>query len=664
MTRDKDKDKDYKSIFENVPIGLYRATPEGKILDANPALVEMLKYDSFEELALLDLEDTAQYHPAYPRQAFRERIEREGEIKGLHSLWKSKEGSLIYIQENARAIRGDDGSVLYYEGTVEDISEQKKAIEKLLGKEKQYRSMIEKSSESIIMLDDKGTIRYISPAVQDLIGYNVDEFFNKELKEFIHPNDISKLYNAFQQVTKEPDTIISTEYRMKHKNGSWRVIESISMNLIYDKAVSGVIISSRDITKRIEKEERLKNSVEIERFLASLSARFINLEPNEHEESINNALKAIGEYFRVEYGYIFLFIDDENEAKTYEWRAEEFDLPLNILSRVPIDYSSWWFEKLGKYETINISSVHDLPPEANEEKKQLLDQGIQSLLAVPLFSSGKLVGFIGFHSVKSIKKWLAEELALVGMFAQTFSNTLQQKRIQDMIIKQKEELRLFIDILTHDMRNYHLVTRENLDMSLDTTVIDTGEQTEFLQQSLAGLINAENVVNNVSILMKHQLSYDYELIPINILETVNRTTETLVNIFPDKKLQIIADRVPPETNILADALFEQLVLNLLTNAVKSDINEVVKVEIIVDMDISRKTCLVTITDNGKGIPEKQREEIFDRFTTFRKEGKGSGLGLYIVKTLVERYKGKIWVESRVPGDYKMGTKFKIELQAL
>ncbi|HEX7502672.1 MAG TPA: PAS domain S-box protein, partial [Acidobacteriota bacterium] len=110
----------YRQLFENVPIGIYRTTPDGRIIDSNPALVAMLGYDSFAELAARNLEKDSR-HPKYPRADFVKRLERDGEIKGLESVWTKKDGSLLHIRENAKLVRNDEGQV-FYEGTVEDIT--------------------------------------------------------------------------------------------------------------------------------------------------------------------------------------------------------------------------------------------------------------------------------------------------------------------------------------------------------------------------------------------------------------------------------------------------------------------------------------------------------------------------------------------------------------
>jgi PAS domain S-box-containing protein len=115
----------FRQLFENVPIGIYRTTPDGRIIDSNPALVAMLGYDSFAELAARNLERDPR-HPEYQRADFVKRLERDGEIKGLESVWTKKDGSLLHIRENAKLVRNEEGQV-FFEGTVEDITQSKLA---------------------------------------------------------------------------------------------------------------------------------------------------------------------------------------------------------------------------------------------------------------------------------------------------------------------------------------------------------------------------------------------------------------------------------------------------------------------------------------------------------------------------------------------------------
>jgi PAS domain S-box-containing protein len=132
----------FRSLYENATIGIYRTTPDGHILMANPALVSLLGYESFEGLSKRNLAAEG-FEPEYPRLEFQKRIEREGEIHGFESAWKRKDGSIRYVRESARLVRDEKDQPLYYEGTVEDVTEKKQAEYALQENEKKVRRLLE-----------------------------------------------------------------------------------------------------------------------------------------------------------------------------------------------------------------------------------------------------------------------------------------------------------------------------------------------------------------------------------------------------------------------------------------------------------------------------------------------------------------------------------------
>ena len=119
----------YRSLFDEMPVGLYQTHADGRILEVNPALVELLGYPDRETLLAQDAVDG--YSDRKARQQWRAQLEREGEVRGRKSQWVRYDGSRVWVQENARVVRGADGQPLYYEGTVEDISSQRQMEEQL-----------------------------------------------------------------------------------------------------------------------------------------------------------------------------------------------------------------------------------------------------------------------------------------------------------------------------------------------------------------------------------------------------------------------------------------------------------------------------------------------------------------------------------------------------
>jgi PAS domain S-box-containing protein len=157
----------FRTVFENTVVGLYRTTPDGRILLANPALVKMMGYQSFEELAQLNLEKEG-FDSSTPRSVFKQRIEEEGKVVGLESVWIRRDGSKLFVSESAFAVRNDNGNILYYEGTAQNITERKNAEEKLLLYQQQLRSLA-----SQLSLAEEHLRRRIATELHDHISQNL-----------------------------------------------------------------------------------------------------------------------------------------------------------------------------------------------------------------------------------------------------------------------------------------------------------------------------------------------------------------------------------------------------------------------------------------------------------------------------------------------------------
>ncbi len=248
--------KGYRDLFENVPTGIYRTTPDGRILMANPALVQMLGYSSFEELTSRNLEKEGFATP-YLRAQFRELLEREDEVRGLESQWVRRDGTVIFVRENARAIRGERGDILYYEGTVEDITERKRAEEMLNESEQRYRTLAEHTYDLVIETNLDGRFLYVSPRHKHVLGYMPGELMNRNIFENIHPDDRAAVIAEFQSASRTFNSGHAV-FRFRHKNGQWCWLESTGKP--YRTATNEIraVIASRDITERKQSEEQIR----------------------------------------------------------------------------------------------------------------------------------------------------------------------------------------------------------------------------------------------------------------------------------------------------------------------------------------------------------------------------------------------------------------------
>lgn len=154
----------YKNLFDNSPIGIYRTNPDGRLLMANPSLLRMMGHSSFNTLASLESQKDL-FEPTYLRKRFLNRLRRDGRVQGFEASWKRHDRSTIFVRENARATRSPDGAILYFEGTVEDISERRKAEEDIHSYQQQLRSLAAELS-----LAEERERRRIATILHDHIG--------------------------------------------------------------------------------------------------------------------------------------------------------------------------------------------------------------------------------------------------------------------------------------------------------------------------------------------------------------------------------------------------------------------------------------------------------------------------------------------------------------
>ena len=270
----------FRSLYINATIGIYRTTPDGKILMANPALVSMLGYTSFEELKKRDLKKEG-FEQSYSRELFIEPIEKYGEIRGVEFLWKRKDGKEIWVSESARAIRNSKGETLYYEGTIENITERKQAEEALQRSEEKYSSIFESAIVGIYQTTTEGRYLSANPTHARILGYESPE----DLMECV--SDLNRSFyvepgrrEEFTRLTQEQGAVNNFESQVYRKDGSiiWisetaRSIrnvnnqlvgfEGVTINISEQKQAEQDLIQAKELA---EKSNKLKDA-----FIANIS---------------------------------------------------------------------------------------------------------------------------------------------------------------------------------------------------------------------------------------------------------------------------------------------------------------------------------------------------------------------------------------------------------
>ena len=250
----RESEKRFREIFENTAVGMYRTTPDGQILMANPALVHMLGYSSFEELGQRNLEEEG-FEPQYERSTFKEEIEREGWIVSSESTWITRDGKKLHVIENARAVRDEDGKTLYYEGTAENITERKKAEEKL----KQYRFMVESAHDVIFFKDLKSRYIIANNKTLEAFGLSREQVIGKSDYEIMPDKTEAAKNIEDDKLVFETGKPTEITKHMTGSDGKEHWFQAIKVPQFDGEGnIIGLIGIARDITESKRRETELK----------------------------------------------------------------------------------------------------------------------------------------------------------------------------------------------------------------------------------------------------------------------------------------------------------------------------------------------------------------------------------------------------------------------
>ena len=261
---------DFSSLFEFLPIGAYRKRPDGLLLRSNPALVQMNGLASeAEHLAIVNGTAESWYVRPERQRLFMELLLREDRVVGFESEARARgNGRQLWVRENAHAVRGADGEVLFFEGTVEEITEHMQARGALERRERELREITAQVPGVVyrVVLADDGTRRidFISDGVRTLYGVEPEDAVQNRrlLAHFRHPEDLARV-DAELAVAARERRPLTTEFRIVRADGSQRWVQQISVpaGSPGDEQIRiGVMI---DITDRKRAEIALAQSGEL-----------------------------------------------------------------------------------------------------------------------------------------------------------------------------------------------------------------------------------------------------------------------------------------------------------------------------------------------------------------------------------------------------------------
>ena len=280
VTEQREKELRFTELFETLQEGVYFSTPEGQLLDANPALVSMLGYQ--EKRELLAVEPAAlNFDPGQP--VLGRAVDDRGGVRTREIRLRRKDSKPAVFLDSSRAVWDTSGNVIRYQGTLVDITEKRDMEWQLAQQEEFRRRLLESFPDLILVVDLEERYTFVSSRSRDLLGYAPQDMLRKKITDVEdHSPELAALYHG---VVSEQQMFGSTEYSARHRDGNWRTMRASASQLAdAEGKVTGVIISVRDITL----ERKLEQQVVQSERLAAMGAMIGGVA---HE--LNNPLTAI-----------------------------------------------------------------------------------------------------------------------------------------------------------------------------------------------------------------------------------------------------------------------------------------------------------------------------------------------------------------------------------
>ena len=192
LTRElRESEKKYRELFNRVDQGIFLSSKEGKFVDCNAALLNILGYTNKEEFLNMDIINELYLYPE-DRIKYQEIIERDGFVKNYEVIWKKKNGEKIPVLVTSHLIRDENDDVVGYQGLTIDISERIRMERELEGKNRFFSNLLESSVECIVAADTRGKIIFFNKSAEKLTGYNAEEVIGKYHITKLYPLEVAK----------------------------------------------------------------------------------------------------------------------------------------------------------------------------------------------------------------------------------------------------------------------------------------------------------------------------------------------------------------------------------------------------------------------------------------------------------------------------------------
>jgi PAS domain S-box-containing protein len=543
--------------------------------------------------------------------------------EGTHQVrFKHRDGSYKWLEITAKNFVNSKGEKKTI-NISRDITERKRAEQKLKESEDKYRNLFETSPYAIALMDMTGKILDCNSREEEILGYKKDELIGLDFRDLknVHQKYLPLVLNGFKTLLKG-EVPKPQEIQIYKKNGSliWVYLQASLVKLENETLIQ---LLTQDITNIKEADIKLKES-EVQ-FRTIAEQTFLGI--------------AILQDNQIKYA-------NEVLAKILEYSLEE-------LSGMSMDY-------LGE----KVFHPDDLPDQMERVRlrRRYGEDSVTPFSTYRMFTKTGELRWIEDYT--KVIMYQGKEALLASVMDIT-----EKKKAEEKLKESEEKYReaynraeFYKDLFAHDISN--ILQNILSAMELNKLLLDNPERLKDMQTNLDVIRDQVNrgamLVSNVRKLSQLE-EYKKSIKPIEIMRKIKNTIIFIKNSYQNRDIDIQVESVNKEVYIQANNLIQDVFENILINAVNHNINP--KVKIIVKLsreDLEDIKCYkIEFIDNGLGIEDVRKDAIFERAYNEDKSVSGMGLGLSLVKKIIESFNGKIWVENKVEGDYSKGSNFII-----
>jgi len=596
--RVRESEERYRRLVDRVPVGLYWTTPQGQFLDVNPTLVQLLGYPDRDSLMAINAADL--YKDSANRREWQAQLERQGTLRHFEARFRRRDGTIIWMNENAYVVRDAAGQVVSYEGSLVDITERKQADAALRASEAKYRVLFESFPLGISVLDEEGNILEVNEISERLLGLSRDEHLRRKIDDArwrtiradgrpMPPEEYAAL-----RALQESRPIEDAEMGVVKDDGdvTWLSVTAAPMQLPAHR----VVVTYGDITDRKQAEEALRESEERYRLLAETTRDIIVLHDME------------GRILYVNQAGLDFAGFDRSEA-----------IGRSIASFIPAEHQAAIVVRGGQRA-------------AGDQATYLYETEFVN-------RAGQCIP-IEVNSTPVLRRGQVSEILVVAR------DITERKRAEAELKRSNRELEHFAYAVSHDLQEPLRMVSSFLTLLARRSGEQLAEESrEFLDYALDGAERMQAMIRGL-LELSRVTRHGREFAPVDCETVLAQTLHILQVSIAESGAEISHDPLPV---VWADELqMGQVFQNLIGNALKFRGPEPPRVHI--SAERQGEYWYFAVQDNGIGLDPAQADYIlgvFQRLHT-REEYPGIGLGLTICKKIVERHGGRIGVESE-PG---------------